>query len=285
MQFRKIKTATAILAAAAGVSAFAGSAQAAVVDNDGLGILGDPEVTLTDANVAFDWSHSTVAPRVTGTLNMVNGDDACFRVRADSYDRYNKLVGTTYDDSDGHCRHKDAAKSISIDMSAPAAPYVQQVVVALEKQGTGDWKTKGQNNTMLLTLHDDLVTISGSGVDVGSLGFYAGDPTGAAMISWAIGDDGKLTASYDGFLHFDGFSRYGRVMIRALNNAGKALDKDAGSSWLPPDLDHYAYEDKLSVTSADAVRLQVAMQTQLGTDANGDPTFQDDKVETVSVAE
>jgi hypothetical protein len=78
--------------------------------------------------------------------------------------------------------------------------------------------------------------------------------------------------------------RYGRVMIRALNNAGKAQDTDAGID-LPKDNGHWYYEDKLSVTSADSVRLQVAMQSQLGTDSNGDPTYQDAGVETVSVAE
>jgi hypothetical protein len=285
MQFRKIKTATALLAVAAGVSAFAGSAQAAVVDNDGFSILGDSEVTLTDANLAYDWSHSTVTPRVTGTLTMVNGDDACFRVRADSYDRSGTLIGTAYDDPNGHCRHKDAEKDRAIDMSAPAAPYVQQVIVSLEKKGNEDWKTRGQNNTSLLTMHDDNVTVLGSGVDVGSMGFYAGDPTGPAKVHWAIGDDGRLTGSSDTWLHFDGFGRYGRVMIRALNNAGKVQDKQAGPDRIPKDNGHWYYEDKLSVTSEDSVRLSVVMQTQLGTDSNGDPTYQDAGAETVSVAE
>ena len=48
---------------------------------------------------------------MTGTLTMVNGDDACFRVVAESYDRYNKLVGTAYDHREGHRRHKDAEKT------------------------------------------------------------------------------------------------------------------------------------------------------------------------------
>jgi hypothetical protein len=285
MQFRKIKTATALLAVAAGVSAFAGSAQAAVVDNDGFSILGDPEVTLTDANIAYDWTHSTVAPRLTGTLTMVNGDDACFRVRADSYDRYGTLIGTAYDDRSGHCRHKDAEKDLPIDMSAPAAPYVHQVIVSVEKKGNDEWKSKGEYNASLLSPHDDSVQIIGSGVDVGGLGFYAGDPTGSAKVSWAIGDDGRLTANYDGWLHFDNFGRYGRVMLRALNNAGKVQANQAGPDRIPKDNGHWPFEDKLSVTSEDSVRLSVVMQTQLGTDSNGNPTYQDAGNQVVTVAE
>ena len=60
-------------------------------------------------------------------------------------------------------------------MSAPAAPYVQKVIVSLEKQGAGTtWHNRGENDTPFLTLPDDDVQILGAGI--GGLGSYAGDP-------------------------------------------------------------------------------------------------------------
>src|SRR4051794_486520 len=73
MRFRKLIATLAMISATAGVSALASSAQAAVVDNDPLALLSDSEVTLTDGNVAFDWTQGTVTPRLTGRLNVVHG--------------------------------------------------------------------------------------------------------------------------------------------------------------------------------------------------------------------
>ena len=75
MHHRKLGTTLAILATTAGVSVFAGNAQAVVVDNDGFGLTGDSEVSLTDANIAFDWTGGQMIPRLTGTLNADNADD------------------------------------------------------------------------------------------------------------------------------------------------------------------------------------------------------------------
>ena len=71
MYAAKLGTMVAILATAAGFSAFAGSAQAQisgtiggdVVDNDALQVNGDPDISLVDGNVAFEWGRGkTSAP-------------------------------------------------------------------------------------------------------------------------------------------------------------------------------------------------------------------------------
>ena len=62
MQHRKLSTTLAILAAAAGVSAFTASAQAVVIDSDSASLTTDPEVTLTNGNMAFDFSGGLVTP-------------------------------------------------------------------------------------------------------------------------------------------------------------------------------------------------------------------------------
>jgi hypothetical protein len=292
MQFRTLKTATAILAATAGVSAFAGSAQAAVVDNYPFYMNSDSEVTFSGGNVKYDWSHSTVSAQVTGTLNVVNGDDASFRVRVDSYDIHNNLLGASaYDTAnpDGHHLHTDKATSFPVDMSATAAPSIAYLKVALEKKSANTWKTRSYYNVTLL-LHPDDVKILGTGIDVGGNGFDRAkhEPTNSASVSWSIGSDGKLKATYHGWLHLDhGFSPlYGRVVIRALNAAGKALDTAEGASWQPITLAYESHEETLSVESADATRLQVAMQTAAGTDpVTGDLAWRDAGTQTVSVAE
>ena len=82
---RGLSTALAILAAAAGVSAFASSAHAVVIDNVDASLTSDPNVTLTDANVAFDFTASVATPKLTGTLEAIDLDGRCVRVRLSSY--------------------------------------------------------------------------------------------------------------------------------------------------------------------------------------------------------
>src|SRR4051794_21728296 len=86
MQHRGLTSALAVLTATIGLSALAGGAQAAVVDNDGILLSSSTEVQLTGANVAFDFTNGTVTPHLTGTLQGSNADDLCVRVRIDSYD-------------------------------------------------------------------------------------------------------------------------------------------------------------------------------------------------------
>jgi hypothetical protein len=72
----------AILATAAGFSALAGKAQAQssgsiggdVGDNDPVKVLGDPNITLTDGNVAFQSGIGKTNSR--GTVHVVGGENA-----------------------------------------------------------------------------------------------------------------------------------------------------------------------------------------------------------------
>src|SRR3954452_16513862 len=106
---RKISTTLAILATTAGAAALASSAQAQisptiavdVVDNDALQVVGDPDITLDDGNVAFQWGRGATSSRLTGTLHLTDADKARWRVRVDSFDRSGTLVGTEYDVANG----------------------------------------------------------------------------------------------------------------------------------------------------------------------------------------
>ena len=205
MQLRRIKTATALIATAAGVAAFAGSAQAAVVDNYWLDMSGNPDLQFRDGNMAFDWEHSVTSGHLTGTMNVIkNGDNARFRVALQSEDGHGTQIGdTTYDNEAGTLVRTTGAKDIPVDMDATAAAGVRQVKVLLQKQiAGGSFVTKDYTYATVLT-HSDDVTILGAGIDVGGPGFANHAPTDPASVWWTFEDDGQLTAHFTGTLHLD----------------------------------------------------------------------------------
>ena len=178
MYLSKLGTMVAILATAAGFSALAGRAEAQIsgtiggdiVDNDPLQVLGDPTITLTDGNVAFQSGHGKITARLTGTVHVVGGENARFRVRVDSFDRPGSLLGTAYDAPDGTSVHR-TVEDILVDMEATTAPSVSRVVVAVEKRGTsGKWITRAANETYL----DD---------DIGGPGFGSLSPLTPATVA------------------------------------------------------------------------------------------------------
>lgn len=278
----------AMLAITAGGLTFAASAQAssipigqAVVDNDPVQVLGDPEVTLVDGNVAFTWTSGTTSSRLTGTLHVVDGDDASYRVKVASFDRAGTSLGNVYDSTAGHALHTDAAKDFPVNMTAKSAPYVARVEVSVQKKSDATWRTKTTNTTPYLTLHDDDVTILGSGIDVGGSGFLAGAPTGPAKMHYTLADDGKMTASLSESLHFDNFSRLGRVQLRSLSLFPGLPSADVnGPQHSAPDNGYYRYADTIAAApSSGANSVQVAMQSKTG------GVWSDVNTQTVGIAE
>jgi hypothetical protein len=282
------KALLATLATAAGVSALAGSAQAAVYQNSYFYMNSDPEVSLMQGNLANDWSHGTITPRVTGDLTVVNGDDASYRVRVDSIDLDNAVVGTTYYNPRPKGFKDDDEHDFAVDMTATAAPNLGEVEIALEKKGSDTWVEKSHFYLPVLKYpKSDDVQILDTGIDVGGSLFDSAThaPVDSAKVSWHIGDDGKLTASYDGYLHLEPrfYPGIARVQIRALNDAGKVLATDTGPAHYQNTPVYQSDEDELSVTTTDATRLKVKIQvqdryTQAWTDLPGDE-------QTVSVAD
>jgi hypothetical protein len=301
MPHRTLPTLLALVASTAGGALLAGSApataattvQGVVVDNDAFpDLLDHAEVTLTDGNVAFRWSNAVVTPRLTATLHIVEGDDACYRVRTDSFDAAGQLVGRAVDLEDGHCPRNDDATDIPVDMQAIGGPDVRRVQVSVQKQvievnKPPKWQSKDTSSLPYLTTHDDEVRILGSGLDVGGETWLTGAPTDAARVSWAIGDDGRLTATYTGFLHMKGFgSDAGRVVIRAINPfLDFTVATTEGGSHIPADNGHYAYEDTLAVTSSNGSDLQVATQSLSQATPDDPAVWQDSGTQTVNVAE
>jgi hypothetical protein len=277
MQHRKLTTTLAILAATTGVAAFAASAQAGViVDSDPALLTGDPEVTLIgDPEVAFNFDSSGILPKLTGTLAIVDGDDACFRVRLASYDG-----ATLLHDKPGrqHCMRNDLPHEFPINLPEDRDALTDSVVVSVEKDGQQGWTTKDERQINMNTFSDTF-RIIGAGVDIGGDTFAAGDPTNNASVAWSI-DDGDATATYNGWYHFDAFLRRGRVQLRMLDESGTVVEVQNGPEHFAPDLAHYAYNDVVASTpSPNVVEVEVAMQTKSG------GVFSDVDTETVSIAQ
>jgi hypothetical protein len=178
-----------------------------------------------------------------------------------------------------------------VDVYATPAPNVTSVKVALEKLGSDTWREKDHVYYPVFTPKQDDVQILDAGIDIGGSAFdhAAHQPTNSAKVSWHIEDDGELTASYDGFTHLEPkfFGAKARVQLRALNNAGKVLatvNGDAHSQATPA---YESSEDALSVTTADATRVKVKLQTSTDNDTEGSPIWQDvpGDEQIVSVAE
>jgi hypothetical protein len=289
MYNRKLGTLAAILAMAAGGSALASSAQAsltpvqigtAVVDNDPISVLGDPEVTFVDGNVAFNWGNGSTGSRITGKLHVVNGDSARYRLKVTSRDRAGTSLGSTYDSLAGHPVHTDDPKDFTVDMAGTSAPFVDRVEVSVQKQGTGGWVTKGTVPTTL-TLHDDSVKVLGDGIDLGGSTYSAGAPTTSATMDYDLGDDGKMTANYSGYLHFENFSRCGRVVLRLLSPFGLPPTEIKGAQHCPADNGyHRGTQDILTAgPTSGSTSIEVALQSKTG------GVWQDVNTQTVGIAE
>ena len=259
---RKLGAGLAVLAATAGVGAFAASAQAVVVTHYPISLWADPDVQLsTDAELTFDYSGGTITPRLTATLETES--DRCYRVHLTSYDGSTLLHdkhGTSY------CFNKAGHHERSIDLSEAPDARTDRVVVAVEKQNnkTKDWEVK-QSQSAGYGLYMDPVRILGAGIDVGGPVFNSttGVPSGYTLVTWSIDGNGKATASYDGTLHLDDiFPGCGRVELRYLDEAGTVVDTVDGATNCPVDKAHYPYTESLSAApSAQISQLEVVMQS------------------------
>jgi hypothetical protein len=279
MQHRKLKTTLAILAAAAGVSAFTASANAAVVKDDLVGLYFDPVVNLPGAHLEYDFSNGTITPRLTATLTADNAANACVRAHLYSYDG-----DTLLHDKPGamHCPKNDAHKEWPVDLSEDADARTDNVIIAVEKKSASrDWTIKNQTDSNLQTFAD-IVSAQGNGISASGDDY---DPvtdtfgSSFAIVSWSI-DDGEATANFEGDLNFDDFSRWGRVELRALDHAGNVIDTVDGDPQLPPDNGQYHYEQNLTTAPlADLEKVEVVVQSSLDM-----ASWQDVVTDTVSIA-
>jgi hypothetical protein len=281
------RTLTLVLAATA-AAAFAGSAQAAVIDTDsvelnGTGydfgnstfIAGSPT---GGGDLEFDFSNTKLTPRLEGTMHVNDADGTCARMRLQYKDASGDVLATEYGGT--KCVEDDQHHEFSVDLDPYADDSIASVKVSVQKQTATGWSTV-DSSTYEADTHDDNVKITEDGVDFGSSSFGVGAPTGSGEIDWDL-DDGDVTPRLTGSLHLNNSSGVcARVNLRYLTEAGTFLTARAGGSKCADDNGHHSWSVDLDPHTSNKIgQVRVQLQTQ-GNDGSWNTAGSD----VVSIAE
>jgi hypothetical protein len=281
--FSRRRATLAMLATAAAVPAFAASAQATLGPVSGstsiprgqvtletvpFGLIGSlnpdgvSDVSLMSAESKFTWYNGAVAGHVTGTMHVDNGQLAQYRVRVDGLTGNNDVLSTSYDIKRG-TSPSSASQDIPVDVAVPSAPNLLKAKIVLEEKSSGpNWVERGELFTQAVPRTDDVKILSRH-LDVGGIGFANGEPTDDAHVTWALSDDGSLTATYRGYLHFTGGTASGRVELRSIDPLlGTATDSEDGETRdYNGNGPFTADQDTITMTSSSSPTVDVVMQT------------------------
>lgn len=281
--FSRRRAALAMLATAAAVPAFTGSAHAGLSPGTGVPILrgqvtletvpfglvgtlnpdGVSDVNLMGAEAKFTWYRGAVAGRLTGTMHVDNGQLAQYRVRVDSLTGNNDEIGDPVYDKKAGTSPSSASQDIPVDIAVPSAPDLLKMKIVLEEKSSGPkWVERGEYWSQAVPRNDD-VKILAKHLDVGGIGFANGEPTDDAYVTWKVGTDGALTATYGGYVHFQGFSGSARVELRSidplLGTVSATADGDTHSS---NGTGHdVSPKDTISLTSSSSPTVDVVLQS------------------------
>jgi hypothetical protein len=235
----------------------------------GFGFLGTPDgisdVSFGSGVSQFTWYRGSVGAHVTGTMHVDNGQNAKFRVRVDSLTGNNGVISTAYDDKLGTVI-KTASQDVPVDVTTASAPDMLKARITLEEKGAGpNWKDRGDFYTQAVPRTDDVMLLSRH-IDVGGLGWASGAPTDDASVTWALGSDGALTATYRGFMHFNNYTGSGRVVLRAIDPLTGLAGPDVPGQTHAADGNGHEVApagnapEAISLTSSVASSIQVVMQ-------------------------
>jgi hypothetical protein len=229
------RAALAVLAAAAAIPALATSAQATIGPIGGVpipkgqvtletvwaGFVGPADskgksFSLNPGNAEFTWYQSKVGAHLTGTMHVDGAIHTQARVRVDSLTVNNDVLATTYDAKAGTAINS-ASQDVPVDVNVPALPNLGKIKITLEeKSNTPNWDDRGEFYAQYVPRTDD-VTIDGAHADIGGIGYSKHAPTDPAAVTWKVGDDGRLTANYYGYLDLDGCACTARTELRAID--------------------------------------------------------------------
>jgi hypothetical protein len=223
--------------------------------------------------VAFTWYQGKVSAHLTGTMHVDGAKNAQARVHIDSLDRYYNEIGTpTYDHKAG-TQIDYASQDVKVDMDVPAAPNLALIRIGLEeKSNTNQWDSRGFAYAGFYP-RTDSVTLLGRHLDLGGLDWDSGAPLEPATVGWAVKDDGTLTATYKGFVHFTGAAASGRVELREIDSFGRVVDTVDGKTWAfdgngPESFPDTGVPETIAVTSSTPT-LEVVSQSWIPTPDGG----------------
>jgi hypothetical protein len=304
-KFSRRRATLAMLATAAGIPAFAASAQASLTPGTGIPILkgqvtletvpfgflgtmnpdGVSDVNFMGGEAKFTWYRGAVAGHLTGTMHVDNGQLAQYRVRVDALTGNNDEIDDPVYDKKAGTSPSSASQDIPVDISVPSAPnLVKMKVVLEEKSSSPKWVERGEYYTQAVPRTDDVKILS-KHLDVGGIGFANGEPTDDASVTWDVGDDGALTATYRGYLHFTGAAASGRVELRSIDpllgtvsatEDGDTHETNGNGPVVSP-------QDTITLTSSSSPTVEVVMQSWVPTPDGGH--WDDIASQTVSAGE
>ena len=280
---------TLALAAVAATMAFAGTAQASVIDTDsvkltgtgydfgnGTLIAGSPTGS---GDLKFDYTGGQIKPHLTGTLHMNDVSGTCARMHLDYRDR----SGTSLRIEHGGtvCVNDDEHHEFSVDLQPYADNRVASVLVQLEKETVSGWFVV-DNATFTANTFDDSGKITEDGVDFGKTNsFLVSGPTGSGTMHWTL-IDGKVTPRLTGSIYLNNSSGVcSRMNLRYLTSSGSFVDSRAGGQVCADDNGLHQFTVDLDPYSSNKIgKVQVQLQTQ---GSNG--SWNTAGSQTVSIAE
>ena len=263
------RTLTVGLAVAAS-AAFAGPAQAAVIDTDrpkltgtgydfgnGTFVAGSPT---GGGRLEFALKNGQIEPRLTGTLHLNDADGTCARVKLSYRDRGNDaLTDPAY--SPTKCVDDDHHHEYDVDLDDYADNAIDNVKLSLQKKTASGWSTV-ESETFPVDTTDDKVKITADGVDFGDLQFDLGAPLGHGNMSWDL--DGAVVAPHlSGGLHLNNSSGVcARINLRYYTAAGTFLTKRADEEFCADDNGHtFRIIDISPHASNKIAKVKVQLQT------------------------
>jgi hypothetical protein len=280
---------TIALAAAAATMAFSGSAQASVIDTDGVRLTGTgydfgnatfvAGAPTGDGDLKFDYTGGQIKPHLTGTLHMNDADGTCARMHLDYRDRN----GTSLRIEHGGtvCVNDDKHHEFSVDLQPYSDNRIASVLVQLEKETVSGWFVV-DNAVYTANTFDDSVKITEDGVDFGATNTFLGNaPTGSGTMHWTL-IDGQVTARLTGSIYINNSSGVcSRMNLRYLTSGGTFLTSRSGGEVCADDNGLHQFTVNLDPYTSNKVgKVDVQLQTQ---GSNG--SWNTAGSQTVSIAE
>jgi hypothetical protein len=280
---------TLALAAVAATMAFAGTAQASVIDTDSVKLTGTDydfgNGTLVagsptgSGDLKFDYTGGVIKPHLTGTLHIDDASGTCARMHLDYRDR----SGTSLKIEHGGtvCVNDDQHHEFSVDLQPYSDNRVASVLVQLEKETVGGWFVV-DNASFTANTFDDDVKITEDGVDFGKTNsFLTSGPTGSGTMHWGL-VDGQVTPHLTGSIYLNNSSgACARMNLRYLTTSGSFWTSRSGGEVCADDNGLHQFTVDLDPYTSNKIgKVEVQLQTQ---GSNG--TWNTAGSQTVSIAE
>lgn len=254
---KTLKTAALALAIA---GAFAGSAQATVIDYD------DVRLTSLDydfggsgfafaepvgsGEIHFHHEGGRIRPHLLGTIHLNDAAGTCGRMRLEYYSNAGSWLSTNYGGE--VCVTDDQHHSWSVDLDPYSSSAIASVRVSVQKETVAGWSTT-TSLTYSADTHSDAVKQTEEGIDFGNSGWSLGQPTGDGWVSWGIAN-GVITPRLTGAIHLNNSSgECARMNLRYYTESGSFLRSEPGGTICSPDNSHNSWNVDLAPWSSNQI--------------------------------